>query len=162
MNYRGLKTTVSRGVMMSDVILDYPLGHPAHSADEIPIGPEAIPPINLFQLREFLANLVRSAPFDQVHDLSRGIAWLGREQQMDMIRLNAQLQDLELIDLSAEVKHCLQALLEPALQDTFVIFRDPDEVILDVISGIGGFTNHDAIISGGKPAVWACSFPLRS
>jgi len=73
-----------------------------------------------------------------------------------MIRLNAQLQNLELVDLSAEVNHYFQAFLELTLEDTLAVFGDPDEVIQDVISGIGRLADHAVIISGE-----ACGAGLR-
>jgi len=74
-----------------------------------------------------------------VHDL-------GREKEVDVIGLKAQLQDLELVEFRAE------ALFEPAGQDPFAILGDPDEVVLDVVAGVGGRAEHGESIAKASSA----------
>ena len=151
-------------MMRSNVVLNGILGDLTDRADKIPVGPEALPPVDLLQFGKRLPNLSGGAAFDQMHDLGRSVTGLGRDQQMDMVRLDAQLLDLKFVDLSTQVNHRFQPILDLPVQHPFAILREPHKVVLNVISGVGGISDHKSIISGRegrKPAGRACGFPLR-
>lgn len=108
----------------------------------VSISPEDISPQHLFQLRKLLPNLIRGSSLDQVHDLGGRMAGLGRQKQMHMIGLNPQLHDLKLIDLDTKMNHLLQTFFQSSLQDTFTIFGNPNEMVLDVVAGVRGGFEH--------------------
>ncbi len=153
MNHCGLKSAVSGGLtLMLDVPEHGSFGPTPVGRDIVAVGPEAVSPQRLFQLRKFLPDLMRGPTLDQVHDLGRRVARLGRQKQMDVIRLDVQLQDLELVDLGAETDQLFQALFEPTLQDALAVLGDPDKVVLDVVGGVGGGSKHEESIAETAPA----------
>ena len=145
MNDCGLKTAVSGGTLMLDVPAYRSFGPASVGGDIVPVGPEALSPQDLLQLGELLPNPAGRPSLDPVHDL-------GREKEVDVIGLHAQLEDFEPVVLGAQTDHLFETLPEPTGQDPLAVLGDPDEVVLEVVSGVGRGTEHGGSIAKASSA----------
>lgn len=79
--------------------------------------------------------------------MGRSIAWLSGQEQVDMVRLDGELQDAKLVDFSTIGNQASQSILDLALEDALAVLGNPDEVVLDIVGGITGRLLHATILA---------------
>jgi hypothetical protein len=105
-------------------------------------------PIFLFDMRKLHQNFPGSLPLDILHQFTGRYMRRCRHKQMYMIPRYMPLQDLNIIgqtDLSNQLSDSDCYLLR---QNRLPVFRDPNKMQLDIISGMrrGSIELHAAII----------------
>lgn len=133
-------------MLFLNVSPDDVLGHRAVGRNKVSVSPETVTPICFFQLGEFFPDFPGGSALDQIHDFTGGKAGFGGKEEVDMVRIDGKLRDFKLVDFRAQPDHRGYSGLDLALKHSFTVFRDPDKVILDVISGVSGVFQHNPIL----------------
>ena len=115
-----------------DVLHDRLLVHRTHRRAEIPPRPQMLPPVPLAQVRKILLQPPRRLPFHVLHQLGWRQQRRCRDQQMHVVRRHRSTNDRHLARLADLPDHIAGSLRHLSPQHFVPVFRDPDQVILDV------------------------------
>lgn len=132
-------------LLLLDIPLDSLRRDMPDSADIVRARPEVRQAA--LEKRELLTQLMCAHPFELVHDLLRGEGRREAAKQVDVIRLDCDVQNFAAHAGSLFPDDALQPSRKVASQNTSPELRYPDEVIIHVVGGMSGsFTLHDLMI----------------
>lgn len=124
---QGLRLFVN--VLLNDLLADL-----TRRGTEVGARPQGRQPEQVFVL---LSQYAAAAPLKCVHDLVRGVASIGLQKQMNVIRLNSKCEYAPVVFLSYLFDDLPKPTGYSALQYPLASLRTPDEVILHRMNGVG-------------------------
>ena len=99
------------------------------------------------QVREFFSQHMRRVALDPMHDLIRSHCWREGTKHVYMIGLNREIQNLAANLCGLFANQLVKASSNRAKQHSAPILWYPNEVVVDVVSGVSGsFAFHERII----------------
>jgi hypothetical protein len=133
---------------------------------KVAIGPETIPPQELFQLRVLRPDHFGAATLEELYHFGYGKTGWKLDQHMDVVGHYFQLLQIPLVYLYAIVKEPFDPGGYFALEHSVAIFRCPDQMILQSMSRMrtmpvfffhGGYSMSQGVGSHNLRA--DCSWP---
>ena len=119
-----------------NILHDHLIGHIARTSHKVPSSPDMTSPILLPYVWKLHQYLPRGLAFDILHQLTCRKTRRHRHKQMYMIPRYMPFQDLDLVrqtDLSHQLSDSKSYFLS---QYRSTVFRDPNEMQLDIIPGM--------------------------
>lgn len=132
-----------------DVLQDHFIGDIARTGDVVTARPEVLAPVAFAEFGEFLLDLPRRGPFAVLDQFGWCEVGRGGDEEMDVARRDASGKNRDFVfrtDQSNEVSHPNGDL---AGQNGVAVLRDPDDMVFQVILGVGGLPQmlHPAMVA---------------
>lgn len=126
--------------MRLNVLLDKLVGHIARTRSKVAACPQMSPPELAAQFSELFHHLAAAATLDSLHQVAdRYLRWY-RHQQVHMVKRNMPAQDVY-IQRSARLPYQFsQPSSYLASQYRLAIFRDPYQMVLQIVDCVARFT----------------------
>lgn len=118
----------------------------ARRADIVGTGPKTGQ--SAVQMRELATKFVRRVAFDPVYNLARGQRRRERTEQVNVIRLNDQVDDLSAKFSGFRTNQRVKSGWYTADQNGAAKFRYPDKMIIDIVGAMScSFMMHKRILA---------------
>ncbi len=138
--------------------LDVPLDDRLVDPDgrrEKPDGPELVPPVDLLNPGEALADLATRVRLDLPNDRRYRVLWRDHHHQVNVVHVDAELLtlDVRVVLLNLAQSLC-EKVLEVPFEDPLPVLGNLHEVVLVVVRPMGAQPNlHAPIISENRPSL---------
>jgi hypothetical protein len=131
------EVTIGRlNILLLNVFHDYFIRHVTGTGHEIPTSPYVPTPKRTTQTLEFHHHLARRLPFDRLNQMTNGNMRRHRHQYMHMITRNMALDDFNILRPANLTGQFPNPLGYVSAQNRLAVFRDPNNVIFDIINGM--------------------------
>src|SRR5436190_2660151 len=128
------------GPLEANILGDHLIRHIAAGRYEVATRPQVPAPERLAQLSPIHEQVVGGLPLNRLHHAARGELRRYFELQVHMVRPDVTLENLDVVraaDLADQIPHLDR---DVASKDRLAILRAEDEMVVQLINGMGGAT----------------------
>ena len=122
--------------MVLDVVHDHLISDIARASNEVAPRPHMATPECSVQLLVLHQHLARALPFDHLDQLTYRDVWRNRDENMHMVLGYLPLNDFDISSFAYLSYQITRSLGDFASQNWLAVFRDPYDMVLDVIDGM--------------------------
>ena len=133
----GFEVTIGRlNILLLNVFHNYFVRHIAGTGHKIPTGPHVTPPKCATQTLELRHHLARRLPLDRLNQMADGNMRRHRHKYMHMITRNMPFDDFNIVYPTYLTDQFANSLGNVSPQNRLAVFRDPNNVIFNIVNGM--------------------------